>query len=83
MFGQKQRRQPEFVVVSRRELLSDDHILVRVDRVLDLRWLREDISALYDADKDRPGIDPEVAVCLMSAGFPLGIVLFLGCGKLQ
>jgi len=46
MFGQKQRRQPEFVVVSRREFLSDDHILVRVDRVLDLHWLREDVSAL-------------------------------------
>jgi hypothetical protein len=40
MSGQKERRQPElFVVVSRCEFLSDDHNLVRVDRVLDLRWL--------------------------------------------
>jgi transposase len=75
MLGQKDRRQPElFVAACLRELLPDDHILVRVDRVLDLRWLREDVSALYDADKGRPGIDPEVAVRLMLAGFLLGIV---------
>jgi hypothetical protein len=37
MLGKKDRRQPElFVAGLLRELLPDDHILVRVDRVLDL-----------------------------------------------
>jgi transposase len=75
MLGRKERRQPElFVVGSLRQLLPDDHVLVRVDRVLDLEWLRAEVAELYDTDMGRPGIDPEVAVRLMLAGFLLGIV---------
>src|SRR5690242_5592023 len=75
MLGQKDRCQPElFVVGSLGQLLPDDHVLVRVDRVLDLSWLREEVAPLYDADQRRPGIAPEVAVRLMPAGFLLGIV---------
>jgi hypothetical protein len=69
MLGKKDRRQPElFVAGSLRELIPDDHILLRVDRVLDLSWLRAEVSELYSADNGRPGIDPEVAVRLMLAG---------------
>src|SRR5215472_1607665 len=75
MLGKKERRQPElFIAGSLRDLLPDDHILVRVDRVLDLSWLRAEVAELYSADNGRPGIDPEVAVRLMLAGFLLGIV---------
>jgi transposase len=75
MLGKKDRRQPElFVAASLRELLPDEHILVRVDRVLDLGWLRAEVAELYSADNGRPGIDPEVAMRLMLAGFLLGIV---------
>jgi transposase len=59
---------------SLRQLVPDDHILVRVDRVLDLGWLRNEVAGLYCADNGRPGIDPEVAVRLMLAGFLLGVV---------
>jgi len=73
MLGRKERRQPElFVVGSLRQLLPDDHVLVRVDRVLDLEWLRAEVAELYDTDMGRPGIDPEAAVRLMLAGFLLG-----------
>jgi hypothetical protein len=72
MLGRKERRQPElFVAGSLRELLPDDHVLVRVDRVLDLGWLHEEVADLYDASTGRPSIDPEVAVRLMLAGFLL------------
>jgi transposase len=75
MLGRKERRQPElFVAGTLRELLPDDHVLVRVDRVLDLSWLPGEVAALYDAGGGRPSIDPEVAVRLMLAGFLLGIV---------
>jgi transposase len=47
--------------------------LVRVDRVLDLGWLRAEVEPLYRTDAGRPGIDPEVAVRLMLAGLLLGI----------
>src|SRR4051794_21315830 len=75
MLGRKERGQLElFMTGSLGQLVPDDYILARVDRVLDLSWLREEVSDLYCADNGRPGIDPEVAVRLMLAGLLLGIV---------
>jgi transposase len=75
MLGRKERGQLElFITGSLRQLVPDDHILARVDRVLDLCWLRDEVAELYCADNGRPGIDPEVAVRLMLAGLLLGIV---------
>lgn len=76
MLGSKPRGQSELMMVgSLRDLVPDDHVLARVDRVLDLGWLRAEVRDCYAADgTGRPGIDPEVAVRLMLAGFLLGIV---------
>jgi len=75
MLGWQERGQLElFVSGSLRQLVPDDHILARVDRVLDLSWLRVEVSDLYCTTHGRPGIDPKVAVRLMLAGFLLGIV---------
>ncbi|MGE8131936.1 transposase [Methylobacterium sp. NPDC080182] len=75
MLGHKERDQGElFITGSLRQLLPDDHILVRVDRVLDLSWLRGAVADLYCHDNGRPGIDPEAALRLMLAGFLVGIV---------
>ena len=63
MLGRRERRQPElFVAGSLRELLPDEHVLVRVDRILDLGWLRAEVEPLYNAEAGRPGIDPEAAM---------------------
>src|SRR4051794_16982302 len=75
MLGRKERDQLElFMTGSLRQLIPDHHILAKVDRVLDLSWLRGEVADLYCDDNGRPGIDPEVAVRLMLAGFLLGIV---------
>ena len=76
MLGNKTRGQSELLIVgSLRDLIPDEHVLVRVDRLLDLSWLRDAVRDRYAADgTGRPGIDPEVAVRLMLAGFLLGIV---------
>src|SRR3954464_4593010 len=75
MLGRKDRAQLElFITGSLRQLVPDDHILVRVDRSLDLSWLRGEVADRYCADNGRPGIDPEVAVRLMLAGLLLGLV---------
>ena len=75
MLGRKECDQLElFVAGSLRDLLPAGHVLVRVDRVLDLSWLRSEVVGLYCPDNGRPGIDPEVAVRLMLAGFLLRIV---------
>jgi len=76
MLGSKPRGQSELMMAgSLRELVPDDHVLARVDRVLDLSWLRAEVRGCYAADgAGRPGIDPEAALRLMLAGFLLGIV---------
>ena len=63
MLGRKERSQLKFFITgSLRQLVPDDHVLVRVDRVLDLSWLRDEIGDCYCLDDGRPGIDPEAAV---------------------
>jgi transposase len=75
MLGRKERDQFElFISGSLRQLIPDDHVLARVDRVLDLSWLRGEVAGCYYAHDGRPGIDPEVAVRLMLAGLLIGIV---------
>jgi len=45
MLCRKERQQPElFVAGSLRDLLPDDHVFVRVDRVLDSSWLSDDVA---------------------------------------
>jgi len=44
----------------------------RADRILALRWLREEVRESYCEDNGRPGIDPEAAVRLMLPGFFMG-----------
>ena len=56
MLGRKERGQLElFITGSLRSLIPDDHVLVRVDQVLDLEWLRAEVGALSCADNGRPG----------------------------
>lgn len=75
MLGRKERDQLElFITGSLRQIIPDDHVLSRVDRVLDLSWLRQAVADCYCHSDGRPGIDPEVAVRLMLAGLLLGIV---------
>ncbi len=75
MIGSKGREQMDlFVAGSLERLIPEDHVLMRVDRVLDLSWLRAEVADCYCADNGRPGIDPEVALRLMLAGMLLGYV---------
>ena len=75
MVGDQARwREDIFVACPLRDLVPDDHILRRVDRVLDLGWLRAEVADCYCLENGRPSIDPEAAVRLMLAGFFAGIV---------
>jgi len=74
MLGRQERWQEDlFVAGPLRDLIPDDHILKRVDRVLDLAWLRDEVRDCYDEQRGRRSIDPEAAVRLMLAGLFAGI----------
>ena len=75
MLERRSREQLEFFLCgSLRDLVPDDHVLARVDRVLDLSWLHDEVAEVYAPREGRPAIDPEAALRLMLAGFLLGIV---------
>ena len=75
MIGKKRRGQEElFLYCSLKDVVPDDYILKRVDKVLDLSWLRDEVRQCYCEDNGRPGIAPEAALRLMLAGCLLGIV---------
>jgi len=75
MQTRKDRHQEElFVATPLRSLIPEDHILRRVDAVLDLSWLHDAVRACYSQDTGRASIDPESALRLMLAGFFEGIV---------
>ena len=74
MIGRQERWQEDlFVAGPLRDLIPDDHILKRVDKVLDLSWLRDEVRGHYDEHQGRPSIDPAAAVRLMLAGLFQGI----------
>ncbi len=75
MIGRQDRWQEDlFVAGPLSSLIPDDHILKQVDKVLDLSWLRTEVTGVYCEANGRPSIDPEAAVRLMRAGFFQGIV---------
>ena len=74
MIGKMKRQEKLFFVGSIRKLIPDEHILVKVDKVLDLSWLEAEVASAYCLDNGRPSIAPEAAVRLMLAGFFQNIV---------
>ena len=75
MIGKQDRWQEDlFVACPLGDLIPEDHILKRVDKVLDLSWVRKEVRNLYDESMGRPSIDPEAALRLMLAGLFQGIV---------
>ena len=49
-----------------------DHLLRRVDQVLDLSWLRADLASFYSST-GRPSIDPELMIRMLLVGYCYGI----------
>lgn len=75
MLGRQERWQEDlFVAGPLCDLIPDDHILKRVDKVLDLSWLGQEVKDCYSASLGRCSIDPESAVRLMLAGLFQNIV---------
>ena len=89
MLGRKGRDQLElFVAGSLDQLVPEDHVLARVDRVLDLGWLREEVVDCYCADNGRPGVVQragsrlESLIMAYGSGGFLRLVSFFVCVEL-
>jgi transposase len=57
-----------FQYVNVEALVPKNHLLRKVDAVLDLSFVREAVSACYSATRGRPSVDPELALRMMLLG---------------
>lgn len=57
-----------FQYVNVEALVPKNHLLRKVDAVLDLSFVREAVTACYSATRGRPSIDPELALRMMLLG---------------
>jgi transposase len=62
MQGRHQYQPELFSQIDYEQLIPPGHLLRRVDRALDLSFLRERTAPLYASEKGRPSIDPEIFV---------------------
>lgn len=61
----------EFVCIE--ELVPKDHLLRKIDRVIDFEFIREKVKELYCADNGRPAIDPVVLFKMLFLGYLFGV----------
>ena len=63
--GQQDRLFYEFNLEDR---VPSDHLLRRLDAVLDLSWLRTELSPFY-SHTGRPSVDPELMIRMLLVGY--------------
>jgi len=61
----------EFVCIE--ELVPKEHLLRKIDRVIDFDFIRDKVRDLYCADNGRPAVDPVVLFKMLFLGYLFGI----------
>lgn len=65
--------QTEFEFVCLEQLVPQDHLLRKIENVLDFEFIREKVRALYSENNGRPSVDPVVLFKLLFIGYLFGI----------
>ena len=73
MLREHDNKQIGMEFVSIEELVPRDHLLRKIDRVIDFEFIREKVKGLYCADNGRPAIDPVVLFKMLFLGYLYGI----------
>jgi transposase len=72
MMGQQPRTDSLFYCFRLEDQIPDDHLLKRLDRLIDFGFVRERLRDTYSAI-GRPSIDPQVLLRLLPVGYLYGI----------
>ena len=72
MQGKKEFEGKLFCDINIMELIGEDHLLVRLDKALDLDWIREATRGYY-SNTGRPSVDPVALVKMLLIGYLYGI----------
>lgn len=69
----KKDTRKEVVITDLEALVPADHLLRKIDRVMDYEWLYEKLSPYYCHDNGRPGTDPVVLIKMVLIQHLFGI----------
>jgi len=72
MKGKQKKSEPLFAYVRVEDIVPKDHLLRKVDKVIDFSVISEETDGLY-SHTGRPSVDPEVLVRMMLIGYFFGI----------
>lgn len=73
MLKRKESHQNEMEFVSIEELVPKDHLLRKIDKVIDLSFIYDKVEHLYSADNGRPPIDPVLLFKMLLIGYLFGV----------
>jgi transposase len=73
MLKEPEVAQQEMELVTIESLVPEDHLLRKIDRSIDLEFIRERVRHLYCEDNGRPALDPVVLFKLLFIGYLFGI----------
>ena len=73
MLREHDNKQIGLEFVSIEELVPTDHLLRKIDSVIDFDFIRDKVKDLYCADNGRPAIDPVVLFKMLFLGYLFGI----------
>ena len=73
MLRERRERQQEMDLVILEQMIPEDHLLRKIDRVVDFSFIHELCAPLYSTDNGRPAIEPEVLFRMLLVGYLYGI----------
>ena len=73
MLQRKRGKQQSMELVILEEMIPEDHLLRKIDRMIDFSFIRKICAPLYCLDNGRPAIDPETLFRMLFVGYLYGI----------
>ena len=73
MMEQQKDNRREAMIIDIDQLVPKEHLVRRIDRVMDYEWLYRRLEAYYCADNGRPGTDPVVLIKMVLIQHLFGI----------
>jgi len=73
MLRDPHNKQTSLEFVSIEELVPQDHLLRKIDRIIDFEFIRDKVRHLYCPDNGRPPVDPVVLFKMLFIGYLYGV----------
>ena len=73
MLRERRERQQQMDLVILEQMIPEEHLLRKIDRVVDFSFIHDLCAPLYCSDNGRPAIEPEVLFRMLLVGYLYGV----------